>query len=163
MEQLRVVLTEMRKKMGADMNQCVEVIQAFSLLQEELRQIPQRPNANVNLTHEKVLCIRMFEIMLRFLFLVKRIHIIEVYKFPIIEIDKRFHLLEKRLKAIKSRDATDSDVVGLCLIPDIKKCKDHPLSLLMMDIEAKLVIISCTCVEVAWGSRSRDKQDVLLS
>src|SRR4051812_47857548 len=105
----------------------------------------------------------MFEIMLRFLFLVKRIHIIEVCKFPIIEIGKRFHLLEKRLKAIKSRDSTDSDVVGLCLMPYIKKCKDHPLSLLIMvDIEAKLVIISCTCVEVAWGSRSRDKQDVLL-
>src|SRR4051812_33130843 len=105
----------------------------------------------------------MFEIMLKFLFFVRRIHIIEVFKFPSIEFDKRFHLLEKRLKAIKSRDSTDSDAFGLCLMPDIKKCKDHPLSLLMKDTEAKLVIIPCTCVEVAWGSRTRDKQDTLLS
>src|SRR3954463_10223527 len=103
----------------------------------------------------------MFEIMLRFLFLVRRIHIIEVFKFLSIEVDKRFHVLEESLEAIKSRDSTDSDVVGLCLMPDIKKCKDHPLSLLMMDIEANMVIISCTCVEVAWGSRSRDKQDLV--
>src|SRR3954462_11674777 len=99
------------------------VSSSYSLRHKELRRVPPRPNANVELTHEKVLCIRMFEIMLRFLFLVKRTHIIEVCKFPIIEINKRFHLLEKRLKFIKSHDSTDSDVVGLCLMPDIKKCK----------------------------------------
>src|SRR3954469_23474112 len=105
------------------------VSSSFSLRHEELRQVPQRPNANVDLTHEKVLCIRMFEIMLKFLFLVRRIRIIEVFKFPNTEIDKRFHLLEKRLKSIKGCDSFELDIVYLCLLTGIKSYKGHLLSL----------------------------------
>ncbi|XP_058746519.1 uncharacterized protein LOC131619443 [Vicia villosa] len=126
MEQICENLNEMRTEMGTNMGQCMEAIQTLALRQEELRQVLQRPAPDGNptpgegLVNQNVRNVVEIPIPAQ-----ENAHHEnnlepEAFRFPINETEKRFHLLEKRLKAIEGRDSIDLDADGLCLVPGVK-------------------------------------------
>src|SRR4051812_20926732 len=126
MEQLREDLTQMRTEMGINLNQCMEAIQALAFRHEELRQILPRPNVDVNLDTEEGPVNQNVRNTVEIPIPTKETSHhennseLEAFRFPIDEFDKRFHLLDERLKAMEGRDSIDLDAVGLCLVPGIK-------------------------------------------
>ncbi|XP_058726831.1 uncharacterized protein LOC131598229 [Vicia villosa] len=126
MEQLHEDLTQMRTKMGINLNHCMEAIQALAFRHEELRQVLQRPDVNVNLNTREGLVNQNVRNTVEIPIPVKESSHhennseFEAFRFPINEFDKRFHLLDERLKAMEGRDSIDLDAAGLCLVPGIK-------------------------------------------
>ncbi|XP_058755289.1 uncharacterized protein LOC131628466 [Vicia villosa] len=126
MEQICENLNEMRIEMGTNMGQCMEAIQTLALRQEECRQVLQRPvtdgipTPGGGLVNQNVRNVVEIPIPAQ-----ENAHHEnnlepEAFRFPIIETEKRFHLLEKKLKAIEGRDSVDLDADGLCLVPGVK-------------------------------------------
>ncbi|XP_058763524.1 uncharacterized protein LOC131636970 [Vicia villosa] len=126
MEQIRENLNLMRTEMGTNMGQCMEAIQTLALRQEELRQVLQRPvtdgipTPGEGLVNQNVRNVVEIPIPAQ-----ENAHHEnnlkpEAFRVPNNETDKRFHLLEKRLKAIEGRDSVNLDADGLCLVPGVK-------------------------------------------
>ncbi|XP_058733105.1 uncharacterized protein LOC131604697 [Vicia villosa] len=125
MEQIREDLTQMRTEMGINLNHCMKVIQALVFRHEELRQVLQRPDVNVNLNIGEGLVNQNVRNTIEIPIPVKETSHhennseLEAFRFPIDEFDKRFHLLDERLKAMEGRDSVNLDAAGLCLVPGI--------------------------------------------
>ncbi|XP_058784091.1 uncharacterized protein LOC131658858 [Vicia villosa] len=126
MEQIRENLNEMRTEMVTNMGQCMEAIQTLALRQEELRQVLQRPvtdgipTPGGGLVNQNVRNVVEIPIPAQESAHHENNLEPEAFRFPISETEKRFHLLEKRLKAIEGRDSVDLDADGLCLVPGVK-------------------------------------------
>src|SRR4051812_35193861 len=111
--------------MRTNMGQCMETIQALSLRQEELRQVLQNTCRNINLVPIDGLVNQNVQNTIEIHSPIKEMshHENDSYskdfRFHINDIEKKFHLMKKRFKAIKGCNSVDLDVDGLCLVPSI--------------------------------------------